>query len=74
MTYQMKQQLMSGIPVHIENLPREYVIKLIEQIGFMEAGARFDIVVKHELECSAKSMLSCTCKECDLEITKENAA
>lgn len=72
----MKQQLMSGIPVHIENLPREYVVKLIDQISLMEAEVRFDILVKHEPACSSMElgMSSCSCKECDMEITKEVSA
>lgn len=74
MTEEMKQQLMSGLPVHIQSLPREYVVKLIEQIGLMETGARFDIVVKHDVYCRARDMRSCTCKECDLEITREHTA
>lgn len=74
MTDQMKQQLLSGIPVHIENLPPKYVVKLLDQIGLMETEARFDIVVKHEPACAAKNMQSCSCEGCDLEITKEVTA
>lgn len=74
MTDQFKQKLMSGIPVYIEKLPREYIFKLFDQLSLLEAEARFDVVVKHEPECSAKDMVSCICKECDLEITKEHTA
>ena len=76
MTEQMKQELLSGIPVHIEHLPRVYVLKLMEQIRTMKDVANFYVLVKHDPECPSmeRGMSACTCKECDMEITREVTA
>jgi hypothetical protein len=76
MNDKMKQQLLSGIPVHIDNLPKKYVLKLMEQIGLMKEEAQFDVCVKHVPGCPGltSGMPSCTCKECDMEITREMSA
>lgn len=76
MNEKMKQQLLSGIPVHIDRLPRKYVLNLMEQIGLMDDGIHFDILVKHDPNCPAmeSGMPSCSCKECDMEITREMQA